>query len=73
MMDNTSKSKVDNPTRRDLVIDRLGNGLVGDPVSEALPGGRSEALDRLHSFDPTSYGRTRNFIDFPVSGFSRMG
>ncbi len=70
MMDNTSKSKVDNPTRRDLVIDRLGNGLVGDPVSEALPGGRSEALDRLHSFDPTSYGRTRNFIDFPVSGFS---
>jgi deoxyribodipyrimidine photo-lyase len=70
MMNNTSKSKGDNPTRRDLVFDRLRNGLVGDPDQSSLLGGRSEALRRLQSFDPTPYGRTRNFIDSPVSRFS---
>lgn len=59
-----------NPGQRSLVFDRLKDCIIGPPEPGHLKGGRSEALRRLHSFDPTIYGRTRNFIDSPVSRLS---
>ena len=43
---------------------------LGDAVRSSLPGGRAAGLERLHGYDATRYGRTRNFLDAPVSRLS---
>ncbi len=60
----------DTDSTRPAVLDRLRGCYLGDPTPDALPGGRSEALRRLHAYDPAAYGRTRNSLDAPVSRLS---
>ncbi len=59
------------PTRsRSALLDRLRGCSLGDPKPDTLPGGRTEALRRLHAYDPAAYGRTRNHLDAHVSRLS---
>jgi deoxyribodipyrimidine photo-lyase len=59
------------PAARDAhLADALRGLFVGDPRRGPLAGGRAEALRRLHGYDPARYGRTRNFVDAPVSRLS---
>ncbi len=59
------------PTRsRSALLDRLRGCFLGDPRPGTLPGGRTEALRRLHTYDPAAYGRTRNHLDAAVSRLS---
>jgi deoxyribodipyrimidine photo-lyase len=39
-------------------------------MTGTLRGGRTEALRRLHAYDPAAYGRNRNHLDAPVSRLS---
>lgn len=57
------------PSRAELWR-RLRPCMLGEPKPNTLPGGRSEALRRLHAYDPSAYGRTRNYLDAPVSRLS---
>jgi deoxyribodipyrimidine photo-lyase len=56
--------------RRAALFDRLQGCFLGDPKPDTLPGGRTEALRRLHAYDPAAYGRTRNHLDAAVSRLS---
>ncbi|MBA4192417.1 MAG: hypothetical protein C0467_30995 [Planctomycetaceae bacterium] len=56
--------------RRAALLDRLQGCFLGDPKPGTLPSGRTEALRRLHAYDPAAYSRTRNFLDAPVSRLS---
>lgn len=59
------------PTRsRPALLDRLRGCFVADPRPGTLPGGRTEALRRLHAYDPAAYGRTRNHLSGTVSHLS---
>ncbi|MFM8271828.1 MAG: FAD-binding domain-containing protein, partial [Gemmata sp.] len=60
----------DSHARRAALLSRLRGCFLGDPKSGTLPGGRTEALLRLRAYDPAAYGRTRNFLDAPVSQLS---
>lgn len=60
----------DRYVRRADLLDRLRDCYLGDPAPATLPGGRTEALRRLHAYDPAAYGRTRNFLDASVSRLS---
>lgn len=60
----------DQTSQRRILFERLQGCFLDDPKSDTLPGGRTEALRRLHAYDPASYGRTRNHIDATVSRFS---
>jgi len=55
---------------RAALLDHLRGCFLGDPRPGTLPGGRTEALRRLHAHDPAAYGRTRNYLDAAVSGLS---
>ena len=55
---------------RTALLDRLRDCFRGDPKTGTLPGGRTEALRRLRGYDAVAYGRTRNFVDAPVSRLS---
>jgi deoxyribodipyrimidine photo-lyase len=55
---------------RAAIFARLNGLLLGEPRSNLLRGGRTEALRQLQSYDPSAYGRTRNFLDAPVSRLS---
>lgn len=57
-------------TDRAALLDRLRGCFLGDPKPGTLPGGRTEALRRLHAYDPAAYGRTRNHLDAAVSRLS---
>ncbi|MGL6073087.1 MAG: FAD-binding domain-containing protein [Fimbriiglobus sp.] len=43
---------------------------LGEHTNETPRGGRTEAWRRLLAYDPSEYGRTRNFLDAPVSRLS---
>ncbi len=59
------------PTRsRPALLDRLRGCFLGDPRPGTLPGGRTEALRRLQTYDPAAYGRTRNHLSGTVSHLS---
>ncbi len=60
----------DSNVRRAALFDRLRGCFLGDPKPGTLSGGRTAALRRLHAHDSASYGRTRNFLDAPVSRLS---
>ncbi len=55
---------------RAALLDRLRGCFLGEPRSDTLLGGRTEALRRLHAYDPATYGRTRNHLDGAVSRLS---
>ncbi len=55
---------------RTALFARLAGGYVGTPGPAPLPGGRIEALQRLHAYDPAAYGRTRNHLSGTVSHLS---
>jgi deoxyribodipyrimidine photo-lyase len=55
---------------RSCVLSRLNGCILGEPRDGTLPGGRTEALRRLHDYEPSQYGRTRNFLDASVSRLS---
>lgn len=57
-------------TSRTALLDRLRGCYLGEPRTGTLLGGRSEALRRLHSYDPATYGRTRNHLDGAISRLS---
>ena len=61
---------IDPLARRTVLLDRLRGCFLGEPETGTLPGGRTEALRRLHAYDAVAYGRTRNFLDAPVSRLS---
>ena len=56
--------------QRSILFDRLRGCFLGEQKPNTLPGGRTEALRKLHAYDPASYGRTRNHIDATVSRLS---
>ncbi len=56
--------------KREILSDRLRDCTVNPDKSSSMAGGRREGLARLLAFDPTHYGRTRNFTDSPVSFLS---
>jgi deoxyribodipyrimidine photo-lyase len=59
------------PVQRDtLLAERLTGLYLGRPERGPLTGGRSAALVRLRDYDIASYGRSRNFLDAPVSRLS---
>jgi deoxyribodipyrimidine photo-lyase len=60
----------DQSNQRDTLFERLSGCFLGGPKLDNLPGGRTEALRKLHAYDPASYGRTRNHIDGTVSQLS---
>ena len=60
----------DQGNHRDNLFERLSGCFMGSPKPHNLPGGRTEALRRLHAYDPASYGRTRNHIEGSVSQLS---
>lgn len=60
----------DQSNQRDTLFERLSGCFLGGPKPATLPGGRTEALRKLHAFDPSAYGRTRNHIDGTVSRLS---
>ena len=60
----------DQSNQRDTLFERLSGCFIGDPKPDILPGGRTEALRKLHAYDPASYGRTRNHIEGTVSQLS---
>lgn len=55
---------------RAALLDRLRGCYLGEPKADTLPGGRTEALRRLHAYDPAAYGRTRNHLSGSVSHLS---
>jgi deoxyribodipyrimidine photo-lyase len=55
---------------RSSILTQLAGCFLGEPHARTLPGGRTEGLRRLQEYDPTHYGRTRNFLDAPVSRLS---
>ena len=60
----------DQSNQRDTLFERLSGCFLGGPKLDNLPGGRTEALRKLHAYDPASYGRTRNHIEGTVSQLS---
>jgi deoxyribodipyrimidine photo-lyase len=48
----------------------LAGCFLGDAKPGPLRGGRTAALHAFNSYDPTEYGKTRNFLDAPVSRLS---
>ena len=60
----------DQSNQRDTLFERLSGCFLGGPKLDNLPGGRTEALRKLHAYDPASYGRTRNHVDGTVSQLS---
>lgn len=52
------------------LVKRLKGCYHGEPNQGPIVGGRTEALRRLHAYNPASYGRWRNFLDAPVSRLS---
>ena len=60
----------DESNQRDSLFERLSVCFLGDPKPDNLPGGRTEALRKLHAYDSASYGRTRNHVDGTVSQLS---
>jgi deoxyribodipyrimidine photo-lyase len=60
----------DQSNQRDTLFERLSGCFLGGPKPDNLPGGRTEALRKLHAYDPASYGRTRNHVDGTVSQLS---
>ena len=60
----------DQRNQRDTLFERLSGCFLGGPKLDNLPGGRTEALRRLHAYDPASYGRTRNHLEGTVSQLS---
>jgi deoxyribodipyrimidine photo-lyase len=52
---------------RSALLERLQGCFLGEAKTGTLPGGRTEALRRLHAYDPAEYGRTRNHLDSAVS------
>lgn len=55
---------------RTALFNRLQGCFKGLPKANTLPGGRTEALRKLHAYDPASYGRSRNHINSAVSRLS---
>ena len=56
------------PADRDALAARQFAGLyLGEPRRGPFPGGRSVALQKLHDYDAARYGKSRNFLDAPVS------
>jgi deoxyribodipyrimidine photo-lyase len=55
------------PLPRKQIVEELVGCFSGDTEKNTLPGGRTEAWNLLRSWDPSDYGRTRNFLDAPVS------
>ena len=60
----------DQSNQRDTLFERLSGCFLGGPKPATLPGGRTEALRKLHAYDSASYGRTRNHVDGTVSQLS---
>ena len=60
----------DQSNQRDTLFERLSGCFLGDPKPDNLPGGRTEALRKLHAYDPSSYSRTRNYTNGAVSQLS---
>ncbi|NBR05374.1 MAG: hypothetical protein EBT92_06350 [Planctomycetes bacterium] len=60
----------DQSNQRDALFNRLQGCFLSGPKSNTLLGGRTEALRRLQSYDPASYGSTRNHINSNVSRLS---
>jgi deoxyribodipyrimidine photo-lyase len=55
---------------RPALLERLRGCYLGEPTTGTLPGGRTEALRKLHAYDPSSYGRTRNHLSGTISRLS---
>lgn len=67
----SSWQTLDHPEDRDqFLAEQLAGLYVGEPKRGPLPGGRTAALDRLREYDPSRYGKTRNYMDAPVSQLS---
>ncbi len=60
----------DQQNQRLVLLDRLQRYCLDGPKPDTLPGGRTEALRRLNSYDPVAYGRTRNYLEADVSRLS---
>ena len=60
----------DQSNQRDTLFERLSGCFLGGPKPDNLPGGRTEALRKLHAYDPSSYSRTRNYTNGAVSQLS---
>lgn len=60
----------DPAARAATLADNLDGLFSGAPAPAPLPGGRSAALERLESVDPTGYGERRNYLDGPVTRLS---
>lgn len=60
----------DQSNQRDTLFERLSGCFLGGPKLDNLPGGRTEALRKLHTYDPSSYSRTRNYTNGAVSQLS---
>lgn len=59
------------PQQRDQYLAEQFAGLtVGEPQAASLPGGRRAAQKQLANYDPSQYGKTRNYLDAPVSRLS---
>lgn len=48
---------------RTALLDHLWGCFNGEPRSDTLLAGRTEALRQLHAYDPAAYGRTRKHLD----------
>ena len=56
---------------RDALAAQQFTGLyLGEPRRGPTPGGRTAALHNLHHYDAARYGKSRNFLDAPVSRLS---
>ena len=56
---------------RDALAARQFAGLyLGEPRRGPVPGGRTVALQKLRDYDAARYGKSRNFLDAPVSRLS---
>jgi deoxyribodipyrimidine photo-lyase len=55
---------------RDSVLAQLRGCFLGEQSTSTLPGGRSEGLKRLRAYDPSEYGKSRNFLSGHISGLS---
>ena len=60
----------DQSNQRDTLFERLSGCFLGGPKPATLPDGRTEALRKLHAYDPSSYSRTRNYTNGAVSQLS---
>jgi deoxyribodipyrimidine photo-lyase len=61
---------LDAPARDAQLADQLAGFFTGPVRRPPIPGGRTAALQRLHSTRLHDYGRQRNFLDAPVSRLS---